>query len=239
MKKLKCIVLWLSLSDQSYVISFVVPNHKQLMAMAEQKQVKGTFEEICNNSQMEKEVLRVITEAATAGKLEESLCITLDLVCCQHISCIYSSHWWFCSFPTSETWALWDPQEDPPLCRTLDTRDRPGHWRIQTQAQGAQNTLPGRHWEDVRGKITPTHPINTGTLSHTYLNIYRRSSEVTTGATWWGIILYITHTLTQCFTPLPWLLRDQLWSKERGKIIKTCFKISLLDQKTEGALIED
>ncbi|KAM7379273.1 hypothetical protein PAMP_004838 [Pampus punctatissimus] len=57
-------------SDQSYVISFVVPNHKQLMALAEQRQVRGTWEEICNNSQMEKEVLRIITEAAISAKLE-------------------------------------------------------------------------------------------------------------------------------------------------------------------------
>lgn len=57
-------------SDQSYVISFVVPNHKQLMALADQIQVTGTWEEICNNSQMEKEVLRIITEAAISGKLE-------------------------------------------------------------------------------------------------------------------------------------------------------------------------
>lgn len=58
-------------SDQSYVISFVVPNHKQLMALAEQTQIKGTWEEICNNSQIEKEVLRIITEAAISGKREE------------------------------------------------------------------------------------------------------------------------------------------------------------------------
>eukprot|EP00064_Thunnus_orientalis_P005790 superscaffoldBa00000583_g5804 len=57
-------------SDQSYVISFVVPNHKQLMALAEQREVRGTWEEICNNSQMEKEVLRIITEAAISAKLE-------------------------------------------------------------------------------------------------------------------------------------------------------------------------
>uniref|UniRef100_A0A7N8WLH7 long-chain-fatty-acid--CoA ligase n=1 Tax=Mastacembelus armatus TaxID=205130 RepID=A0A7N8WLH7_9TELE len=57
-------------SDQSYVISFVVPNHKQLMLLAEQMQVKGTWEEICNSSQMEKEALRIITEAAISAKLE-------------------------------------------------------------------------------------------------------------------------------------------------------------------------
>uniref|UniRef100_A0A8C6LKJ0 long-chain-fatty-acid--CoA ligase n=1 Tax=Nothobranchius furzeri TaxID=105023 RepID=A0A8C6LKJ0_NOTFU len=57
-------------SDQSYVISFVVPNHKQLMALAEKMQIKGSWEEICNNLQIETEALRVITEAAISGKLE-------------------------------------------------------------------------------------------------------------------------------------------------------------------------
>lgn len=56
-------------SDQFYVISFVVPNQKQLLALAEQMEVKGTWEEICNNSQMEKEVLRIITEAAISGRV--------------------------------------------------------------------------------------------------------------------------------------------------------------------------
>uniref|UniRef100_A0A8C2WVH5 long-chain-fatty-acid--CoA ligase n=1 Tax=Cyclopterus lumpus TaxID=8103 RepID=A0A8C2WVH5_CYCLU len=57
-------------SDESYVISFVVPNHKQLMVLAEQMQVRGTWEEMCNNSQMEKEVLRIITEAAISAQME-------------------------------------------------------------------------------------------------------------------------------------------------------------------------
>uniref|UniRef100_A0AAX7UDF6 long-chain-fatty-acid--CoA ligase n=1 Tax=Astatotilapia calliptera TaxID=8154 RepID=A0AAX7UDF6_ASTCA len=57
-------------SDQSYVISFVVPNHKQLMALAEQMQIKDSWEELCNNSQMEEVVLRIITEAAITAKLE-------------------------------------------------------------------------------------------------------------------------------------------------------------------------
>lgn len=57
-------------SEESYVISFVVPNHKQLMGLADQMQIKGTWEELCNNPQMEREVLRVITEAAISGKLE-------------------------------------------------------------------------------------------------------------------------------------------------------------------------
>ncbi|KAJ3594692.1 hypothetical protein NHX12_003999 [Muraenolepis orangiensis] len=51
-------------SEESYVISFVVPNHKQLMGLAKQRQVHGSWEEICNNPEMEREVLRIITEAA-------------------------------------------------------------------------------------------------------------------------------------------------------------------------------
>ncbi|XP_061835657.1 long-chain-fatty-acid--CoA ligase 3b [Nerophis lumbriciformis] len=57
-------------SDQSYVISFVVPNQKQLMVLAERLQVRGTWEEICNSPLMEKEVLRIIKEAALSSKLE-------------------------------------------------------------------------------------------------------------------------------------------------------------------------
>ncbi|KAL7851267.1 hypothetical protein AOLI_G00216230 [Acnodon oligacanthus] len=57
-------------SDESYVIGFVVPNQKQLLALAKQKEVRGSWEEICNHPDMEKEVLRVITEAAIAAKLE-------------------------------------------------------------------------------------------------------------------------------------------------------------------------
>lgn len=57
------------------MISFVVPNHRQLMVMAEQMQVRGTWEEICNNSQMEKEVLRIITESAIAGRGGGSLSV--------------------------------------------------------------------------------------------------------------------------------------------------------------------
>lgn len=51
-------------SDQSYVISFVVPNHKLLMAVAERLKVRGSWEELCNNPQIEKEVLRILNEAA-------------------------------------------------------------------------------------------------------------------------------------------------------------------------------
>lgn len=59
-------------SDESYVISFVVPNQKQLQSLAVQKQIRGSWEEICNHPEMEKEVLRIITEAAVSGK--DGLC---------------------------------------------------------------------------------------------------------------------------------------------------------------------
>ncbi|KAI4902767.1 hypothetical protein NFI96_015283 [Prochilodus magdalenae] len=57
-------------SDESYVISFVVPNQKQLLALAKQKEVQGSWEEVCNHPDMEKEVLRIITDAAVTAKLE-------------------------------------------------------------------------------------------------------------------------------------------------------------------------
>ncbi|XP_036392970.1 long-chain-fatty-acid--CoA ligase 3a [Megalops cyprinoides] len=57
-------------SDESYVIGFIVPNQKQLMSLAEQKRIRGSWEEICNNSEMEMEVLQIITEAAIVAKLE-------------------------------------------------------------------------------------------------------------------------------------------------------------------------
>uniref|UniRef100_A0A8C7UUV5 long-chain-fatty-acid--CoA ligase n=1 Tax=Oncorhynchus mykiss TaxID=8022 RepID=A0A8C7UUV5_ONCMY len=57
-------------SDQSYVIGFVVPNQKQLTVLAEQRGLRGSWEEICNNPDMERDVLRIITEAALSAKLE-------------------------------------------------------------------------------------------------------------------------------------------------------------------------
>uniref|UniRef100_A0A4W5QH62 long-chain-fatty-acid--CoA ligase n=1 Tax=Hucho hucho TaxID=62062 RepID=A0A4W5QH62_9TELE len=57
-------------SDQSYVIGFVVPNQKQLMALAEQRGLRCSWEEICNNPDMERDVLHIITEAALSAKLE-------------------------------------------------------------------------------------------------------------------------------------------------------------------------
>lgn len=50
------------------MIGFIVPCRNTLLAMVEQMQVRGTFEEICKNLLIEKEVLRNITEAGLAGK---------------------------------------------------------------------------------------------------------------------------------------------------------------------------
>lgn len=57
-------------SDESYVIGFVVPNQKKLLALAEQHAIRGSWEELCQNPAMEELSLRVITEAAVAAKLE-------------------------------------------------------------------------------------------------------------------------------------------------------------------------
>uniref|UniRef100_A0A8C0SHT9 long-chain-fatty-acid--CoA ligase n=1 Tax=Canis lupus familiaris TaxID=9615 RepID=A0A8C0SHT9_CANLF len=57
-------------SDQSYVISFVVPNQKRLTLLAQQKGVEGSWVDICNNPAMEAEILKEIREAASAMKLE-------------------------------------------------------------------------------------------------------------------------------------------------------------------------
>uniref|UniRef100_A0ABI7XDV6 long-chain-fatty-acid--CoA ligase n=1 Tax=Felis catus TaxID=9685 RepID=A0ABI7XDV6_FELCA len=57
-------------SDQSYVISFVVPNQKRLTLLAQQKGVEGTWVDICNNPAMEAEILKEIREAANAMNLE-------------------------------------------------------------------------------------------------------------------------------------------------------------------------
>lgn len=156
---------WSFHSDQSYVISFVVPNQKQLMTLAKQMEVKGTWEELCNNFQMEKEVLRVITEAALAGR-------TADLL---WPNCRF---WPFRSALSSKTGAIWNPQEDLPKRRALDTGDWPGHRRLQTQAQRAEITLPGRHREDVRRQITAGDGEgNTETPPHTVCTWTQRSSS--------------------------------------------------------------
>ena len=55
-------------SDETYVIGFVVPNQKHLLALAGQYGIKGSREELCNSKAMEELVLKVLTEAALTGK---------------------------------------------------------------------------------------------------------------------------------------------------------------------------
>ncbi|KAE8295572.1 Long-chain-fatty-acid--CoA ligase 3 [Larimichthys crocea] len=57
-------------SDETYVIGFVVPSQKQLLVLADQYGIRGSWEELCNSKAMEELVLKVITEAALAAQLE-------------------------------------------------------------------------------------------------------------------------------------------------------------------------
>uniref|UniRef100_A0A4W6C4T6 long-chain-fatty-acid--CoA ligase n=1 Tax=Lates calcarifer TaxID=8187 RepID=A0A4W6C4T6_LATCA len=57
-------------SEETYVIGFVVPNQKHLLALADQYSIRGSFEELCNSKAMEELVLKVITGAALAAQLE-------------------------------------------------------------------------------------------------------------------------------------------------------------------------
>lgn len=58
-------------SYHSYVIGFVVPNQKELTELARTKGFNGTWEELCNSSEMENEVLKVLSEAAISASLEK------------------------------------------------------------------------------------------------------------------------------------------------------------------------
>ncbi|XP_010895406.1 long-chain-fatty-acid--CoA ligase 4b isoform X1 [Esox lucius] len=57
-------------SDQNYVISFVVPNQKQLTSLASKNGINVSWEEICNHPAMEKEVLKAIKDLASSIKLQ-------------------------------------------------------------------------------------------------------------------------------------------------------------------------
>ncbi|XP_056296526.1 long-chain-fatty-acid--CoA ligase 3a [Pseudoliparis swirei] len=70
-------------SDEAYVIGFVVPNQKQLLALAEQYGIRGPCEELCGSAAMEELVLKVLTETATAAQLERfetprKICLSPD-----------------------------------------------------------------------------------------------------------------------------------------------------------------
>ncbi|KAM8953950.1 fatty acid CoA ligase Acsl3 isoform 2-T2 [Pelodytes ibericus] len=58
-------------SDESYVIGFVVPNQKELLNLAKKKGIEGSFESLCNNKTMEKEVLKALAESPAAATLEK------------------------------------------------------------------------------------------------------------------------------------------------------------------------
>ena len=47
-----------------YVIGFVVPNQKNLLLLAEQYLIRGSWEELCDNAAMEEVVLQLIREVA-------------------------------------------------------------------------------------------------------------------------------------------------------------------------------
>ncbi|XP_029964236.1 long-chain-fatty-acid--CoA ligase 3a [Salarias fasciatus] len=57
-------------SGETYVIGFVVPNQKQLQVLAQQYDIRGSWEDLCSSKAMEELVLKVITEAALAAQLE-------------------------------------------------------------------------------------------------------------------------------------------------------------------------
>lgn len=59
-------------------------------------------------------------------------------------------NFFFCNSPA---WAFWDSSQDPSEPRPLDSWDRISDWRLQAQTQGAENTLPGWHWENVWWEI--------------------------------------------------------------------------------------
>uniref|UniRef100_A0AAQ4QRU4 long-chain-fatty-acid--CoA ligase n=1 Tax=Gasterosteus aculeatus aculeatus TaxID=481459 RepID=A0AAQ4QRU4_GASAC len=67
----------------AYVVGFVVPNQKQLSALAEQYGIRGSTEELCASEAVEELVLKVITEAALAAQLERfeiprKICLSAD-----------------------------------------------------------------------------------------------------------------------------------------------------------------
>ncbi|KAL7838934.1 hypothetical protein AOLI_G00273380 [Acnodon oligacanthus] len=57
-------------SCQNYIISFVVPNQKQLTEVAKKHGIVGEWEELCNNAVLEQEVLKAIKEVASTNKLQ-------------------------------------------------------------------------------------------------------------------------------------------------------------------------
>ncbi|XP_068562367.1 long-chain-fatty-acid--CoA ligase 3a [Cebidichthys violaceus] len=70
-------------SDETYVIGFVVPNQKHLLALADRYGIRGSCEDLCGSKAVEELVLKVITEAALAAQLERfeiprKICLSPD-----------------------------------------------------------------------------------------------------------------------------------------------------------------
>ena len=56
-----------------------MPNQKELTELARTKGFKGTWEELCNSSEMENEVLKVLSEAATSGECSGKLILRTEM----------------------------------------------------------------------------------------------------------------------------------------------------------------
>ena len=56
------------ISNQNYIISFVVPNQKRLTEVARKHGIVGEWEELCNEAVLEQEVLKAIKEVASTSK---------------------------------------------------------------------------------------------------------------------------------------------------------------------------
>ncbi|XP_076843714.1 long-chain-fatty-acid--CoA ligase 4b [Brachyhypopomus gauderio] len=59
-------------SNQNYIIAFIVPNQKHLTELANRNGIEGEWEELCNNSVLEQEVLKAIKEVSTTNRLQRS-----------------------------------------------------------------------------------------------------------------------------------------------------------------------
>lgn len=57
-------------SSKTYCLALVVPNEKALEQLAEQLDITGTYEELCNNPKVEAAVLKELAEHAKKCRLE-------------------------------------------------------------------------------------------------------------------------------------------------------------------------
>jgi long-chain acyl-CoA synthetase len=59
-------------SYHDFVIAFVVPSQKQLKDLAASMKIEGEMEELCKNKELEKEIVKRMTEYGVKGKKEEN-----------------------------------------------------------------------------------------------------------------------------------------------------------------------